>query len=296
MSNKLQIKQVDLSHVQKDVTKIKVLVIDDDGNVFWSDTAGGGTYTNTEPVPVTIGGINAGSTFDEVSMQDMWTSLLYPYQFPVFVLFTVSESSILEVGCELPDLLTFSWNSSNDVNVEPNSIRIYDLSGDLLTGQESDGVNVPYTYSTPVKKTSIGSYVWLIEGLTTNGGKYSSFVSKNWYWRVYWGTSTTIGIPSETLIKGLSNDPLLNSRVGTYSFAANNYKYLAIPTEYGVPTSIMYNGLPFALADSADGYLFGNGNVTYTQIPITNSFGQTEIYNVFRSKNPLIGSVSMIVL
>lgn len=295
MSHKLQVKQVDFINVQQDITKIKVLVIDDAGNVYWNDVAGGGTYTNEEPVPVTIGGILAGSTFNNVPMQDMWTALLYPYQVPEFLTFTVSGSSTNEVGQALPLTLSFTWNSSNDDNVQPNSIRIYDVTGNLLTGQLSDGVNVSYTYATAVVRTSTGSYTWTIEGQTTKGSNYIKTASKNWYWRIYWGTSSSTLMPSESFIESLLNKPLLGSRAGTYQFLGNDYKYLAIPNQYGVPNSIMYNGLPFALADSTDGYLYGSGNITYTQVTITNSFGQSETYNVFRSKNPLVGAVYMLV-
>lgn len=295
MSHKLQVKQVDFINVQQDITKIKVLVIDDAGNVYWNDIAGGGTYTNEDPVPVTIGGILAGSTFNNVPMQDMWTALLYPYQVPEFLTFTVSGSSTNEVGQALPLTLSFTWNSSNDDNVQPNSIRIYDITGNLLTGQPSDGVNVPYTYPSAVVRTSTGSYTWTIEGLTTKGSNYIKTASKNWYWRIYWGTNSSTLMPSESFIESLLNKPLLGSRAGTYQFLGNDYKYLAIPNQYGVPSSIVYNGLPFALADSTDGYLYGSGNITYTQVTITNSFGQSETYNVFRSKNPLIGAVYMLV-
>jgi hypothetical protein len=102
-------------------------------------------------------------------------------------------------------------------------------------------------------------------------------------------------MPNEAFIEALLNKQLKSSRVGTYSFLANDYKYLAIPNEYGVPVSISYNGLPFALADSADGYMLGSGNITYTTVSITNAYGETETYNVFRSKNPIVGVVSMTV-
>lgn len=296
MSNKLQIKQVDLSRVQKDVTKVKFLVIDDDGNVFWNDTAGGNvTYTNPDPVPVTIGGIEAGSTFDNVTMQEMWTELLYPYQVPAFTFFTVSGSNPLEVGESLSSTLSFSWDSSNDPNVEPNSIEITDTTGIILTGQPADGSSVPYTYSSPVIRTTYGSYIWNITGKNTNGGNYISSNSKSWYWKIYWGANSSNSIPTEAFVLGLTNAQLFGSRQRTYQFAANNYKYLAIPSSYGVPISIAYNGLPLALADANDGYSLGTGNITYTQVSITNSFGQSETYNVFRSKNPLVGSVSMLV-
>jgi hypothetical protein len=296
MSHKLQVKQVDLSNVPQDNTKVKFLVIDSAGNVYWNDDVDGtgGTYTNADPVPVQLGGINAGDTFNEVSMQQMWTSLLYPYLTPAFAIFTVSGGTPLEVGADLPATLTFTWDSSQDPNVVPNSITITDTTGTILSGQPADGSNT-YTYAVPVGRTTVGAYDWTIRGLNTSGGSYIANTYKYWYWKIYWGASASTASPTESFVKGLSNELLSGSRVGTYSFAANNYKYLAIPVAYGVPTSINYNGLPFALADSANGYTLGSGNITYTSVSITNDNGQTETYNVFRSKNPLVGLVSMLV-
>ena len=297
MSHKLQIKQVDLSRVAKDESKVRFLVIDVDGNVYWNDSPGGLslTYTNAEPVPVTLGGVVAGQTFNNVSMQDMWTNLLYPYQTPAFTSFSVSGTSPLEVGESLPATLTFSWQTDHDANVNPNSIVISDVPiGTLLSGLPSDGSS-SYTYAIPVKRTTTGSYQWTITGYNTHGGTYVAHASKNWYWRVFWGTSASTAMPIESFIEGLLNTPLKSSRVGVYQFLGNDYKYLAIPNSYGVPTSIIYNGLPFALADSTDGYMLGSGNITYTQVSIQNANLQTETYNVFRSKNPLVGAVSMTV-
>lgn len=290
MSNKLQIKQVDLSHVQKDATKIKVLVIDDDGNVFWSDTAGGGTYTNADPITDPLGGIAVGETFDNVSMQDMWTALLYPF----YITFGVSGGNPLEVGAPLPATLTFTWNSSVNTGVVANSISISDITGTLLTGLPADGSS-PYTYGTPVQLNTTGSYTWNIQGTKTAGGIYTTSASKQWYWRVYWGTSSSTSMPDQTFIKALTNTPIKANRLGQYDFAANDYKYLAIPAEYGIPNTITYNSFAFALADASDGYMGGSGSITYTTVNVTNGNGITEAYNVFRSKNPLVGAVYMLV-
>ena len=51
-------------------------------------------YTNATPTPVTIGGIPAGSTFSSVANNDMWTSLLYPYQYPAFTGFLIAGQPI----------------------------------------------------------------------------------------------------------------------------------------------------------------------------------------------------------
>ena len=41
------------------------------------------TYTNATPMPSTVGGWNAGSTFSNKTTSQMFDGLLYPYQLPV---------------------------------------------------------------------------------------------------------------------------------------------------------------------------------------------------------------------
>lgn len=301
MSHKLKIKQVDLSGVQQDNAKNRFLVIDANGNLSWNDSpvsTGSITYTNENPIESPLGGINVGQTFLNNTMQEMWDMLLYPYLAPAFSLFYVDAPSPLEVGQSLSPTLTFTWNSVRDANVQAGSIAVSDVTGTIINGQNSDSSTssvTSHTYSTPIKLTSFGSYTWNIQGQNTQGSTYSTSTSRSWWWRLFWGTSSSTAMPTESFIEGLSNTQLKSGRTGTYQFAANDYKYLAIPSVYGVPSSIYYQGLPFALADASDGYTLGSGNVTYTQISITNSYGITQAYNVFRSKNPLVGAVTMVV-
>ena len=301
MSHKLKVKQVDFSGVQQDNSKDRFLVIDSNGNLSWNDSPispGSITYTNSTPIESQLGGISIGQTFSNMTMTQMWDMLLYPYLAPSFTQFSVSGSNPLEVGQALPSTLNFVWESAKDANVQPGTINLSDITGSLIAGQESDSSVssiTSYTYLTPVKLTSYGSYSWSIQGQNTQSVVYSSSTSKSWWWKVYWGASASTALPTESFIEGLANAQLKSSRSGNYQFAANDYKYLAIPAAYGIPTSIYYQGLPFALADSSNGYTLGSGNVTYMQIAITNSYGITENYNVFRSKNPLVGAVTMVV-
>ena len=41
-------------------------------------------YTNLNPVPTAIGGVEAGTTFNKTPIIDILNSLLYPYQNPSF--------------------------------------------------------------------------------------------------------------------------------------------------------------------------------------------------------------------
>lgn len=301
MSHKLKIKQVDLSGVQQDNSQTRFLVIDGNGNLSWNNSPvspGSVTYTNATPIEAPLGGIQVGQTFSNKTMQEMWDMLLYPYLSPAFVLFFTNGPGILEVGQALPATIQFTWESNRDANVQPGSVDISDPVTTIINGQNSDSsisAVTSHTYAIPIKLTTFGSYGWTIQGQNTQGATYTSNVGKSWWWRVFWGTSPSTALPTESFIESLTSSNLRSGRTGTYNFAANDYKYLAFPAVYGVPASIYYQGLPFALADSADGYNLGSGNVTYTQVPITNSYGVTTTYNVFRSKNPLVGAVTMVV-
>ena len=96
-------------------------------------TGGGGTetYTNLTPTAVSIGGIPAGSTFDNMTMQEMWDALLYPYQTPIFSSFTSSMSTPIEVGSTIPaGSVTFLWNTTNSSNIAANSTGYRDWETD----------------------------------------------------------------------------------------------------------------------------------------------------------------------
>lgn len=72
------------------------------------NTGGGGvtstgvTYTNLTPTPAAIGGISAGETFVEQTMQQMWDRLLYPELFPTLIppsaTFVMSITGLREIG------------------------------------------------------------------------------------------------------------------------------------------------------------------------------------------------------
>lgn len=51
------------------------------------------TYTNTDPIVTTLGGISAGTTFDKVPINEVLTSLLYPYTKPVLSNFTLNPAA-----------------------------------------------------------------------------------------------------------------------------------------------------------------------------------------------------------
>jgi hypothetical protein len=247
-------------------------------------TSGGSiiTYTNPTPTPVTIGGIPAGTTFNNDTMTEMWDSLLYPYQFPSFSSFGINgQVSPLEVGDSIAANPTFNWATTNAGNIQTNAVAIYDQTASvaIATGLANSGSHAS-TYGA-ITKTTATNNIFRISSVDTKGNTFQRTYTVNWYWRVYHGVSSDAALDATGIAALTSN--LASNPAGTYAMAAGGYKYFAFPSTMTVNT--------FTDAQT-------NFNVAMEapyQVSITNAFGQTTTYNVYRSTNVLGSSINIIV-
>lgn len=257
-------------------------------------------YNNASPTPSTIGGISSGSTFTDKTMQEMWDLLLYPYQSPAFSSFSISgQSTVVEVGVSISGSKTFTWSTSNSSNVQANTILIRDVTNsvDLATSSANDGSEI-ISLPTTIQKTSATSHQWSIRGTNTNSANFSSTFTVNWLWRRYFGTSTNATL-TENEIEALSSSSLSNIFTGTFSYGSGGYKYFCFPTSLGSPSSFKdaSTNLNVAMATDEDDAYFANvsNGLYYGLVSVTNAYSQTTNYKVYRSKNILGGSISIIV-
>lgn len=243
------------------------------------------TYTNSTPVPVTIGGIDAGTTFTSASMQYMFDSLLYPYQYPAVTSFAIAgQATTLEVGDSIAANRTFTWATSNSANVSANSISIYDQTASVLIsgGLANDGTEA--TAYPAVTKTTNTSNVFRLDAKNSKNQTISRTYTVSWQWRVFNGSSVTEGPLVESEVEALTTSSLKSGFAGTYSFAAGGYKYIAYPASFGTATLFTDQLTNFNVAMQAP----------YT-VSVTNAFGQTTNYNVHRTTNVLGSSINIVV-
>ncbi len=252
---------------------------------------GGDTYTNSTPVPVTLGGISASSTFVSVPLTEMFDRLLYPYQVPTFSAFSITgQSTTLEVGDQITSgSKTFTWTTTNSTNVSGSTLRILDFTNNttLASGLANDGTEE--ISISAVSKSSATSHVYRISGSNTQGAGFSRDFTVNWRWRMYYGTSSLTSL-TENQIEALTSSSLVTNSTGTFNFGAGGYKYIAYPTVFGLKTSFK---------DPSTGFDVDMQSAVTTAV--TNSFyhpnsGSTATnYYVHRSTNTLGGSISITV-
>lgn len=259
------------------------------------------TYTNASPVPTTLGGIVAGMTFSDTTMKQMWDLLLYPYQQPNFTSFSFNHGGATrEVGNNLlGGTYSFTWATSYPVNVQSNSVAIKNNTTGLtlISATANDGV-AALTIAT-VSTVAPTTHQWKISALRTNSTVISTTITIGWYWKRFNGTqsATSLSAVQIAALNGTGSGVLASSRAGTYVYGAGSYKYFAWPTSFGAPVLFRDNAtnLAVAMAGVAEGYTTPVG-VYYAQVvSVTNTYGKTTNYYVFRTRNILGGSINIVV-
>lgn len=249
-----------------------------DANAYTDQQIAGAsvTYTNTTPMPEALGGYDVGTTFNNVSIEDVLNGLLYPYQDPAFTSFVINGQAItVEVGSSVSaGDYTFSWSSVNNPNIQTNSIEIKDETANvvLASNLDNDGSEL-ITLVSSVSKTNASSNVWRISALDTQNNSFSRTFSINWRWRVYHGTSSSTTL-DEAGVESLVTNSLSSNFTGNKTFAAGDYKWMAYPTTMGLKTSFFDQATGFAVAMEP----------AYT-LAITNAYGITQDYYVHRTTN-----------
>lgn len=256
------------------------------GSTTVYQNGGGGTetYTNFTPTAVSIGGIPAGSTFDNMTMQEMWDALLYPYQTPVFSSFTSSMSTPIEVGGTIPaGSVTFLWNTTNSSNIAANSIKIDDITAGntLASGLANTGTTaISISAITNVMATS---HQWKITATNTKGAFLSRTLNVYWQWKIYYGESALTDL-TETDVEALRVGTLAANVSGNYSFNAGEYKWICYPTSFGLKTTFKDASTNFDVAMQP----------ALTK-SITNSQGVSTNYYCHRTVNKLGGSITIAI-
>lgn len=242
------------------------------------------TYTNTNTIPTTIGGISAGSTFSSQTMQQMWDSLLYPYQVPAFTSFSrtglISSyewGQSISIGTD-----TFNWSTSNSSSISANTIAIVQNITPVGTlygpaaNVGSTAITVTATYSAA---SLVSTTLYTISAKNTHGTTFNSSISATWYPKIYYGTNINTPLIASD-ITALVNNPLAGGFAGTYSFASGNYKYFCYPSSFGTATTFKDTSTNLAVPME-----------TLYVVSVTNSYGININYNVHRSTNILGGSI-----
>lgn len=236
-------------------------------------------YTNANKVPVTLGGVVKGTTFNEMPIQDVLTMLLYPYQEPAITQFTTPKTNF-KLGEKTANTIQVTWNTSNQENIKDDSVKFkfngqYVDTGKVFPKQGTDNLNI-----TEFTKPQQGTVNLYMEITSTNDKKVGKTITLTWLNCIYYGNNTNTSITEAEAKQLTALDA--NSAGRDYKYPGGGYKYLVIPASWADPTSFIDPTTNFEVPMEK-----------LTNISITNNFNIQQDYKVFRSTNVLNGDITV---
>jgi len=137
-----------------------------------------------------------------------------------------------------------------------------------------------FTYAYAYTKTANNaSVVWTLDA-SESGELAARTASVAWRPRVFFGIGVD-GLSTEADIEGLANQPLLPGRQVTFAVSpgVGQHIYYAAPSAYGTPTFFVEG--------------FEGGFDFVGTVSVTNGYGVTQNYGLWKSTNPNLGSTTV---
>ena len=257
------------------------------GEIGWQ--RGGETF------PETVGGVEAGSSYDNgTSIATILEDLLFPYQAVSFASFGVGlASNLYEVGQTAGETSkSVTWTTSGpDANWVAGSVgvEISDGYGTLMSGQDYDDSPVSVTHP-GYNFSSKDTLTFTISGQQDQGADPSRNTSIYWRNRYYYGR-TGDGFTGPGLTGQGFEDDISVSRTSANGYTvtfdnispSTNFGYILLPTAD-------YSGTPvFRDQSTGFGWPF-TLEATYTH---TNAYGLGVEYGIWKTTNAFGGTLEI---
>ena len=234
------------------------------------------SYVRNEPCLVDVGGIKKGQTFN-CTIQEVLDALLYPLIDPTLKLSVVGNTNF-EIGSTV---IRLAFSTEIDLGS-------YDFYSIELLKNDSESVftsflhtnSIQITHNLHKNSTFKAKMVYKSDVLTSS--IYSNVVNINFLPKVYWGTSE-IKTYDNSFVLGLENSTLTSTTQRNINVNASTteYIYYVLPSSFSKPTFIV-NG-------------FEGGFIKEKTISFTNASGYTSNYDIWRSNQKNLGSLTVTV-
>lgn len=258
-------------------------------------------YTNENPVPTTVGGISAGSTFNEFTMQQMWDALLYPYVAPGAALTTnptqieYGNPTYLGVGN-----ITLNWSATK--NSKPITQIVVDgATQPIGDGDSTSGVKyADGTHSAIPGVSSTQTFTMTVkdEDNTTTANRTITWMNK-----IYWGSLDLTSLDEPNLTTNPESVSAIDSIINSSTILGLDGAGVGSGNQLATTKSKSYDGIDgggdyliFAWPSSVGGAttpsfkVNGLPNTAFTRIKnswtFTNQYGFQTSYEVWISNTP----------
>lgn len=266
------------------------------------------SYNKPNPSIIEVGTLGEGSSFQSVSLQNVFDNILYGNELGNISDFSLIDGSnyigSLELGDSLsPSTYTFSWTLSNSPLFDNDTARIERYGvGDLISSWTNSGPFV-WVLGSTVSYNSTQSEIFNLFVRRTNGTTIRKQLAVDWRYPIYFGSTTSTSITGNDF-PGDFNKILGTNSNFTVNINGSGYKYLAIPESFSEIYSLTIDGIPAVMAGTSNGFIYqetkiGNYNGTissiyHDKIFVTSSFGLGSTYSLYRTLNSISSGIDII--
>ena len=184
--------------------------------------------------------------------------------------------AVLEVGASV-----ISPNFGATYNRTPDTATLTDDEG--TPAKDVSGTPLAFTSDATFLKTANNDSVLFTLSATEDGDPDARNTSIAWQPRTFIGVDVD-GLSTEADIESLSTQQLDSNRQTTFNITAGagQHIYYAFPSSYGTPT--------FFVGGFEGGFVLQAGAVS-----VTNAFGVTQTYDLWKSTNANLGNTTVVV-
>lgn len=252
------------------------------------------SYTNSEKMSETVGGLTSGTSFDNVKLHDLLTALLYPYREPVVSSIKLSKT---EHPCYsfLPNI-NLSYVINNEKNVKPDTVSVHVNRAEYLTKQPTNAtVSINGKLGLNYYSTGVNSIPVEVKCMSIKNKNISKSVNLQFVLWCFTGCSddpdiVVGGDPLSVIRDKKFNIKYTNNLRQQFTFPQGGYKYVVFPNTWSNPTKFIDVATQFEVPMD---YM---GETTFDFAPDGND-GVNPVsrltYKVYRSHNVLGGSITV---
>lgn len=251
-------------------------------------------YTNQGGVLVDIGGYRKGDV-PSGTIKQILNDLFYPFLEPMFSAFS-ANTTIKEVGDTITGPIPFTWSITNAANVknaaDSGNISANDTvdSPDLGDFNLFGNTNLNLSLDTPYTKNTLFELIFTLIGTDSNDNGIDPITASIIFGiKIYWGSAVGPFLANEAAVKALPSNSIKQSRLGTYGMLGTGYTFICIPQDIA-QSSIAFKdpdtGFSYAMALQS---VYGGSDT----ISVTNAFGVTDTYNIYRSPYSIGSSTNL---
>lgn len=244
------------------------------------------------PIPITLGGFTLGEA-GVYTADEYGNKLLRPYFAPAITSLTSAALiKTFEVGDALPNgtqAIAYTISNPGQIKSQPPNVGVpsttiagatFPVNPVLLSASSSFNIVIPSAFILILP----GSRTISLQGTNDNDVTFSTTATIFWKWKSFIGNSVSTSLDSAAIIAlNDAGTAITDAIAGTYAFEAGGYKYICHEASLGTLTTFKDQATQLSVPFESP-----------VTVAVTNAFGITTNYKVYRTTNSLGGAITVI--